>query len=157
MRAGFSSIYRKIHYIEICYIKVWVYLYNLEKVLGMCKNCSSEKAFFILRWRRPFLKVKEKYNYKLFSTLTFWKKSFWIQDFGNYHLKVYFLRHNFCVQRLFLLKELQKKTKILGSNFSTSFRKGLSFITIILYHTLKKIKGLRLMKWLLRVINQGIH
>ena len=123
MAAGSSSIYRKFHYIEVHYIKVWVYLYNLEKVLGMCKNCSSEKAFFILRWRRPFLKVKEKYNYKLFSTLTFWKKSFWIQNFGNYHLKFYFLRHNFLVERFFVQK-IRKKTKILGSNFQHHLEKA---------------------------------
>ena len=119
MGAGSSSIYREIHYIEVHYIKVWVYLYNLEKVLGMCKNCSSEKAFFLF-WDGEDHSSRSKRNIttNYFLCWHFEKKSFLIQDFGSLLFETQF----HC--RTFFYKEIRRKTKILGSNFQHHLEKA---------------------------------
>ena len=37
MGAGFCSLYREIHYIEVRYIKVWVYNYSNVSIVLFCK------------------------------------------------------------------------------------------------------------------------
>ena len=43
MGAWFCSLYREIHYIEVCYIKVWVYL-KFHIVSGFCKSFFASES-----------------------------------------------------------------------------------------------------------------
>ena len=51
MGPGFCSLYRKIHYIEVRYIKVWVYMdFHIPKIWQILKHFSSKKNVISEEW-----------------------------------------------------------------------------------------------------------
>ena len=93
MGAGFCWLYREIHYIEVCYIKVWLYLYRWMQFI-----IHIFFLIFVIKDYNLMLTNKEL-NLKSYRTC----------DFHTYYIgkdgiifRVIFVKHEICTNPLII-------------------------------------------------------